>query len=80
MATFTSIHSVTKLAASTVQSAECSAHFTLDFEGDNFENHGGVTLFIGDAILASRLVEAINSTIAARKAELSAAEQNVEAA
>lgn len=75
MATYTSIHSVTKFSASTVQSAECSPHLTLDFEGDNFENRGGVTFFLGDAVLTARLIEAINSTVAARKAELSAAEQ-----
>lgn len=80
MSAFLSIHGVAKLAASTVQGGEhnCSPHITLDFEGDSFENRGSVTLYIADAVLTARLIETINATIAERKAELAA--ENQEAA
>jgi hypothetical protein len=72
MATFLSIHGVEKLAADTVQGGrnQCSAHFTLNFEGESFDNRGAVTFYMADVILNERLIAVINSTIAARKTEL----------
>lgn len=74
MSTFLSIHDATKLAASTVQGGEhnCAAHFTINFEGESFENRGAVTFYTCDEILASRLITAINRIVGERKAELSA--------
>lgn len=80
MATFISIHRVDKFAASTVQGGDCSPHITLDFEGESFENRGGVTFYIADKILTARLIEVINNTVAARKVELASVELNEEAA
>lgn len=72
MSVFLSIHDVEKLAADTVQGGEnqCSGHFTLNFEGETFDNRGAVTFFVADHVLNERLIAAINNTIAARKAEL----------
>jgi hypothetical protein len=72
MSAFLSIHDVKHLSALTVWTAdnECSPHLTLDFSGDDFANHGGITFYINDAILNARLIEAINRVVAERKAEL----------
>lgn len=72
MATFISIHDVAKLTASTVweHDNDCSPHITLDFEGDDFQNRGAITLYIGDAVLNARLIAVINTVIAKRKVEL----------
>lgn len=75
MAAFLSIHDVEKLAADTVQHGEdCAGHFTLNFEGETFDNRGAVTFFMTDRVLNERLIAAINSTITARRAELAALE------
>lgn len=80
MAVFLSIHDVEKLAADTVQGGErsgknrCAGHLTLNFEGETFDNRGAVTFYMADRILNERLIAVINSTIAARKAELATPE------
>lgn len=77
MSTFLSVHDVKQIAASTVWTAdnECSAHLTLNFEGRTFEERGAITLYMADAVLNARLIEAINSIVAERKAELTAEKQ-----
>lgn len=77
MSTFLSVHDVKQFAASTVWTSDndCAAHLTLNFEGRVFDDHGAVTLYIDDAVLNTRLIEAINRIVAERKAELSSSEE-----
>jgi hypothetical protein len=72
MATFLSVHDITKLAADTVWTADndCSPHITLNFEGENFENRGAVTIYIADSVLIGRLIKAVNFIVKRRREEL----------
>lgn len=76
MVTFTSVHDVEKIAASTVWDAsnDCSPHITIELEGDNFDKRAAFTFYIKDAVLNARLIEAINSIVEARAKEVTDAQ------
>lgn len=71
-----SFHDVKSITAT---NNDAVPHLTIEFEGDDWRDRGSLTLFNDDEILNARLIEAINSVVADRKAEL-AAEAEISAA
>ena len=60
MTTSISVHHVKSICASTVQGGECSPHFTINWQGDEYGGSGMITLYLKDTKLNERFIAAIN--------------------